>query len=60
VGLTVAAALALRWPILLMPTFAVTLFLGFDRLGLSVIWTLILVSVVGFILGLSVALIVSH
>ncbi len=60
VGLIVAVALALRWPILLLPTFSVALFLLFDRLGLSVIWALILVSVVGFVLGLSVPLTVFH
>jgi hypothetical protein len=59
-GLIGAVALAFRWPILLLPTFSVTLYLFCDRLGLSVIWLLILASVVGLVLGLSVPLIVAH
>jgi hypothetical protein len=59
-GLIVAVALALKWPIFVLPTFSVALVLFFDRLGLSVIWTLILVSAIGFVLGLSVPVIVFH
>jgi hypothetical protein len=51
-GLVAGAALALRWPILLLPMLSIVFFYVADRLGLSVIWFLILMSLVGFVLGL--------
>jgi hypothetical protein len=53
-GLVAAVAIALRWPILLLAVLAAALYLFSDRLGLSVIWFLILVSVVGLVLGFAV------
>jgi phage shock protein PspC (stress-responsive transcriptional regulator) len=59
-GLVAGVALALRWPILLMPTLSVALILFLDRLGLSLILAFILTSVVWLVLGLSLPLIVFH
>jgi hypothetical protein len=59
-GLIAAAALAFRWPILILPTLSVALTLFFDRIGLSVIWSLILALLGGLILGLSLPIIVAH
>ena len=59
-GLIAGVALALRWPILIMPTLSFALFPLLDRLGLSLIWALIIMSVVGFVLGFSLPLIVGH
>jgi hypothetical protein len=58
-GLVAAVAFAFRWPVLLVPTLGAALCLFLDRLGLSVIWILIVISVVGFVLGLSLP-IVTH
>ena len=55
-----AAALAFRWPILTLPTLSVALTLFCDRVGLSVIWSLILALLGGLILGLSLPIIVAH
>lgn len=61
VGAFIAAlAMALRWPILLLPTFSIGLALCLTRVGFSLIWTLIIASIVGFILGLSLPAIVAH
>jgi hypothetical protein len=59
-GLVAAVALAVRWPILLLPTLGVALGLFFDRLGLSLIFALILISVVVLVLGFSLLPIVAH
>jgi phage shock protein PspC (stress-responsive transcriptional regulator) len=59
-GLVAGVALALRWPILLMPTLSVALILFLDRLGLSLILAFVLTSVVWLVLGLSLPLIVFH
>ncbi len=59
-GLIAAVAIAFRWPILLLPTFAAGLILFLCRLGLSVILVLIIASVTGFVVGLSLPLIVTH
>jgi hypothetical protein len=59
-GFIAAVALAFRWPILILPTLSVALTLFFDRIGLSVIWSLILTALVGLILGLSLPVIVAH
>ena len=54
-GLVVAVAVALRWPLLLMPTVAVVYCLLCERLGLSVIWCLLSLSVLGLVMGLVMA-----
>jgi hypothetical protein len=51
-GLVVAVAVALRWPFLLMPTIAVAWYVLCERLGCSVIWCLLSLSVLGLVMGL--------
>jgi hypothetical protein len=51
-GLVAALAVALRWPILLLPTLSAALAVSFVRLGLSLIWVLVLMSALLFVLGL--------
>jgi hypothetical protein len=53
VGLVVAVAVALRWPFLLMPTIAVAHYVLCERLGLSVVWCLFSISVLGLVMGLA-------
>jgi hypothetical protein len=53
-GLVVAVAVALRWPFLLVPTIAVVYYTLCERLGLSVIWCLLSISVLGLVMGLVV------
>jgi hypothetical protein len=58
--LVAAVAAALRWPVLLLPTLAVVLYLFCERIGLSLIWLLVLVSLVGLVLGFTVKPLVPH
>jgi phage shock protein PspC (stress-responsive transcriptional regulator) len=59
-GFVAGVAMALRWPILIMPTLSVVLILFFDRVGLSLTWALVMTSVVGLVLGFSLPLIVAR
>jgi hypothetical protein len=51
IGWIAAFGIALRFPRLLLPTLAVSLTYLFDRAGFSLLWTLVTVSLIGFVLG---------
>ncbi len=51
IGWIAAFGVALRFPLLLVPTIAVPLAYVFDRAGFSMLWTLVAISLIGFVLG---------
>ena len=59
-ALIAIVALVFRWPILILPSLTVTLILVFDRIGLSVIWSLIIASILGLVLGLALLMTIAH
>ena len=59
-GLVAGVALAMRFPVLIVPTLAVAHCLFCDRLGLSGVWCLVLAIVAGVVLGFSLPVIHHH
>jgi hypothetical protein len=60
-GVVALVAAALRWPVLILPTLAIVLAFLCDRSGLSLAWTLVVISAVGFVLGIVMgAFAISH
>jgi hypothetical protein len=51
IGWIAAFGVALRFPLLLVPTIALALGYLFDRAGFSLLWTLLAISMIGFVLG---------
>jgi hypothetical protein len=60
IGWIAAFGIALRFPLLLVPTIAVSLAYLFDRAGFSLLWTLVATSLIGLVLGALEATIATH